>query len=240
VTIARNLLNTAMPSEEARQKRRNMSVNWGKRYPSGRGTVEYINVSLKIPHDFTIYLGDPAVMPFWNDRPFLLSIGNGGTSSNVEIVGSIRGTIVHVVCQDLIVRGDTQPTEAVPADSGFRYQAHCGLGRPSAFTIGGSSIHADAPGAVVFFPVSAYATLLSFELAGTPALYADTTVAQIERTPSGDVVVVPFDGIAAEDPISTWATPHALDPRTNVLRVTIGAAAAFPGFDLALRQEITL
>lgn len=222
---------------------RTVPPNWGKSYLAARGEVEYIRVSLE-PHapqsrDFTVYLGDPSQeFTVFNDAPYQFTIGNGGTASVLDVLASIRGTVVHVVCRELMVRGDTSPTEAVPASAQYKYQAHAALGRPHTQIRTQPITHSDAPGLVLNFPLSPYSVRAWFEGMPAGAAIADTTVEQVYRNLGGDTVIWPSIGAMPPDVLSQWAAPRPLDPRTNVLRVTIGAAAVFPGIDFYLCEEI--
>jgi hypothetical protein len=134
--------------EQYRVSNRGWQVNWGKSFPGGRGLVEYVNIKLKEPRDITLYLGQPDTQMFqFPAAPnYNISVGSGGTSFNylvgsddsgntVGVASSVRGNVLHFVCSELYVRGDTSNILfATPEQvAAMRFGAQAGLGRPSNF-----------------------------------------------------------------------------------------------------------
>jgi hypothetical protein len=134
--------------ERVRISNERYAVNWGKSFAGGRGQVEYINLKLSRPTDVTLYLGQPDTQMFqFPSAPnFNISVGSGGTSFNyfcgtddsgntTGVASTVRGNVLHFVCSELYVRGDTSAVPFATPDqiAAMRFGAFAALGRPSNF-----------------------------------------------------------------------------------------------------------
>lgn len=220
----------------------NWMVNWGKSSPPNRGTVEFVALHLDHPRDITLYLGQPATQMFLYPQTFgwNISVGSGGTSFNVVLgtpyVGdvSVRGNVLHFVCDELFVRAETGPVDlTLPGSDQVRFAAQAGLGRPSEFTrMSARTLQANGD-AEMGWDLSPWATHARLDVFSTdPASTTSTAgffVRQQVRTAGGTAFVT------NAQPLAAYASGKgmALHPWANSLVLTTqgggGAAEVFEG-----------
>lgn len=220
-----------MTRTDVRISNRRWQVNWGKSFPVDRGFVEYINIKLDQPRDVTLYLGQPNTQMFGyvNINPFLVSVGAGGTSFNYELGTefsadpSVRGNVLHFVCDELYVRGQTNgPAVYAPGfDAGsVRFGAQAGLGRPSDFERmqwQGLTANGDSE---LDFRLTPWSTHARFDYSGFPAGGFNPidafTVRQENLGPGG------VTSLTGEMPLSQYLSGKgcALHPWANRLILT--------------------
>lgn len=220
------------------------TVNWGKSYPGGRGEVEFVQLQLPKPTDITLYLGQPSTQMFeWPGAAnYRVSVGCGGTSfdylvgqneagSTVGVASSVRGNVLHFVCDRLFVRGNTSDVVAPAADiPRLRFAGQAGLGRPQSFQRAHQETPTVADNSEVLFVLTPWSTHARINYSSLPVppgpSTADWTVRQINRGPAGDT------DITGEMPYELYRFDEGcpLHPWCNVLALTtttMGPAATF-------------
>ena len=204
---------------------RNVPPNWGRSFPASRADgppVELVRVELPTSTDLTLYVGDPFTSMFlWpNFNPFTITWGNGGTSRDIELVQSVRGTVLHFVSSRLVVRSKNFVSDDVPTDQFnlVRVSAMAAIGRPSPTTrvlfnndhSNDNVVAGEAPKAFELSPWAESVRIVCTP-AGPPANLDLVTVAQGNRMPAGDTA------FSVGRPVSEYATPMPLHPMANIL-----------------------
>lgn len=224
------------------------TVQWGRSVPAGQGQItnEFVRIELPDPRDFTLYLNDPSLefgLPNLNE--FEISVGNGGTSWVKHVLASQRGTVMHFVASQLVVRATVTfgVTAIVPATSA-RVMAAAGFGRPTTIvtvrTIDGSSIAAGATAEIRLSPFATHVQVLATRDLDTDPINATDNVLVREQIvvdqASGVPIVV---GENTDTPISQWVQPHPLQAFSNNLVITNNNAALGPALRFAIAETIT-
>lgn len=163
-----------------RVSNRRPAVNWGKSFPGGSGDVEYVRIELPRPADIILYLGQPNTQMFAFPAvpTYKISVGCGGTSfdyaagvdefgNTLGVAPSIRGTVLHFVCDSLYVRGNTNNVPfATPEEiRALRFGAQAALGRPSEFQRMHIESHQANGDAEIVFTLTPWATHARFDIA---------------------------------------------------------------------------
>jgi len=191
-----------------------------------RGLVEFVSVRLPRPMDLTLYLGDPQQMfNLVNFNTWVVSVGNGGTAWETELGSitdlnsdytSVRGTAMHFVCDELLVRGTTTPdagwTEAQTAT--VRRMAQCGIGRPSTWRMK-SNFQAIGAGTTYVFELAPWCMRAGIDFIGGGG--ASATIIELNRGPLGDTAVSPAQPINDKE-------VYSLTPLTNAVEVSVAGA----------------
>lgn len=238
------MTNIAHRPEHGRQP---YKVQLGRSLPTqaGRPTAEFVRVELAKADDVTVYLNDPLLefgLP--NVNAYTVSCGNGGTSWSEIVLASNRGTVLHYVASEVIVRAEVTPfaggiTPAVPA----RIQASAGFGRPIPQvryrTIDGSPT---APGATAEIDLSPWCVAVQAyafrDLETDPIASAlNAQVAEVIQVLQNTGVRVDVGG-TTNTPLSEWALPRPVGVFTNVLRFTNTNPALGPSLRFAIAETI--
>jgi hypothetical protein len=115
-------------------------INWGKGYEISylrSSPQEMARVELPESRDLTIMLGDPAeIRNYATQCDCSITVGNGGTSYELKLNSSVRGTVLHVVARSVVVRAQLRNvaiSDNPPPGGVFksRFAVQVGLGSPS-------------------------------------------------------------------------------------------------------------
>lgn len=234
-------------------------LNWGKSSPAKRGMVEFVSVRLPRSHDLTLYLGDP-----YTNVPvpgYIVTVGNGATSFEI-VLGDvyhmdmcIRGAVLHVVADQVVVRGDTgevdpeairrrlrknagDPIPRMLEHELPRFAAQCGIGRPVSYDRIQGANAGDS------WKLSPFSTHAWFQIG------IFETPEAIPRPPEpGELKVVQTiswmeDGESIESDIgevdaTQWTQPVPLDPWANGIKIQRADDSA-PGYSSNLYERITM
>jgi hypothetical protein len=205
-------------------------------------------VHLEKPSDVTLYLNDPQQMfLFPNVNPWVISVGNGGTSfdyvvgkrpdgSGGESYSCVRGQVLHFVTDQLIVRSTTDVFGGLvlPAIvNSQRFMAEAGIGRPTEFQR--TQWHTVNNGAgdpemepIALSPWSTYARLDPNIEVGAATNYSGLFVRQVNHSPApvgdSDLNRQPFSNytVGKGVPLHPWANRLVVEtPGGGVYSATI-------------------
>lgn len=214
-------------------------------YSLGRPKAEFVHIELPESRDISVYLNDPACeFSNPNFNIFEISVGNGGTSWVRTIQASNRGSCLHFMASQLIVRAEVTPSGSaiVPAVNP-RMMAAAAFGRPTTNTIvrtiDGSPI---AAGASMDIDLSPFC--VAVQVFVTRDVDTDPIASANNATVAEQIVVVDSTGVpnvvggTTPTPLSQWQTPHPIEVFTNNLLITNTNPALGPALRVAIAETI--
>lgn len=202
----------------------NKSVLFGRAQQLSRRVVsdasaELVSLDLPASRDVTIYLNDPALMREFDlaEHEYQVIVGNGGTTFTRQVVASLRGTALHVVASQVIVRAT--PRVQVQSELPLRVWAVAGFGSPTAQQYRralpySSSEVADEVTSAKTFELSPFATHAQLVFDADDSGDTSDKVTVNENAVTQDAVY-PLSSSSAD----RYALQRALHPRANSITV---------------------
>lgn len=204
--------------------RHNVKPNWGRSFPlsslASGNQVELVRLDMQESRDVTLYLGDISAGNPCFPELYHITYANGGTSAEIDVLGSMVGSVMHVVASNVVVRGEKYGPLAATAipNASPRITAMAALGRPYPSAVFASiGLGAGPATTLVISPLPAWTTRLQIQSwpAGANALV------NLLYTDSGATKHY----AVFHQPIEQYAEPQLISPLvTQVELVTAGTA----------------